>query len=710
MTSNRIAEGCMSCYHIPLELAHIIVTQACLSTLLQLDDHMTRAHLKDFCLAEYAALYWVDHAKFENVSSHVEDAMKLLFDPRNSHLSAWNWIYGIDRLYHLDRLHRRPYMVSDTPFPPDATPLYYAALCDLDGVVEWLVKTCSQDVNAHGGRYGTPLVAASSRGCLKVVHVLLKHNAHVYSPSHGDWTSLHAASSNVRLEVCRVLLDSGANVDAIDGEGRTSLHVALQNYNWTLNINWEARFEVAKLLLEHGADPNSRDKDEKTPLYAALEFYRPEFAPLLLKHGADINTQNDAGQSQLHIASRDSDLKVVRQLVELGANIHVQDNQGRTPFHVALEVGHPGIVQLLLEHGADPYAADGNGATPLYLASHYEYLLNVVERLLELGANIHARDHECRTPLHGASTVGAIKVAQLLIERGADPNAQDGHGATPLHAGVVSQWRGFQTGVFENMEVGKIGGQIPTVSAPEVITQLLLEHGAGPNARNDDGATPLHVASRAGRLKVVERLLELGANLHARDNEGRTPLHAASGMGKVAVAQLLIEHGADPNVQDGQGSTPLHVGVVSRRKDLRVMLWEQVSFKDGDARSLGGQTPQTSSRVWSEDGADPNDWDNDYSTRGQTLPQMPSRIGSEEEQLLPEYGADSNDRDNDYVTPLLLPAVLRRRALEIVERLLELGANVHVRDSQGWTPFQVASEEGEDGTAQLLLNHGAERT
>ena len=34
--------------------------------------------------------------------------------------------------------------------------------------------------------------------------------------------------------------------------------------------------------------------------------------------------------------------------------------------------------------------------------------------------------------------------------------------------------------------------------------KLLLEHGANVNLKNDNDATPLHIASRRGNLKVVE--------------------------------------------------------------------------------------------------------------------------------------------------------------------------------------------------------------
>jgi hypothetical protein len=84
LASDRLAAsniGTISHFHVALEPAHTILVQACLMVLLQLDDKTDKKRLKTFPLAFYAAQYWVDHAKFENVASQIRDAMKRLFRP-----------------------------------------------------------------------------------------------------------------------------------------------------------------------------------------------------------------------------------------------------------------------------------------------------------------------------------------------------------------------------------------------------------------------------------------------------------------------------------------------------------------------------------------------------------------------------------------------------------------------------------------------------
>src|SRR5258708_5461556 len=71
--------------HVSMTPAHTIIAQACLGVLLNLDENITEDSLGDFPLAKYAAEHWVEHARFENVSSSVQDGMKRLFDPSKSH-------------------------------------------------------------------------------------------------------------------------------------------------------------------------------------------------------------------------------------------------------------------------------------------------------------------------------------------------------------------------------------------------------------------------------------------------------------------------------------------------------------------------------------------------------------------------------------------------------------------------------------------------
>src|SRR6267142_4868564 len=166
------AEQPLSCYHISLERAHTTLARASLSVLLHLDEKIGRDTIHHLPLAPYAAQHWIDHARFGNVSSQVQGMMEHLFDLSKSHFATWVWLYDFDR-------HWLEPMSEICPTQPSATPLYYASLCGLRSLVEYFVVAHPGEVNAKGGFFDSPLQAASAKGHLEIVQLLLNNNADI---------------------------------------------------------------------------------------------------------------------------------------------------------------------------------------------------------------------------------------------------------------------------------------------------------------------------------------------------------------------------------------------------------------------------------------------------------------------------------------------------------------------------------------------------
>jgi hypothetical protein len=82
LTSDRLANSTedLSLYHVIPHAAHTILARASLSVLLYIPGCVDKNSIKKFRFAQYAAQHWVDHARFENVSSSIQGAMELLFD------------------------------------------------------------------------------------------------------------------------------------------------------------------------------------------------------------------------------------------------------------------------------------------------------------------------------------------------------------------------------------------------------------------------------------------------------------------------------------------------------------------------------------------------------------------------------------------------------------------------------------------------------
>ena len=87
---------------------------------------------------------------------------------------------------------------------------------------------------------------------------------------------------------------------------------------------------------------------------------------------------------------------------------------------------------------------------------------------------------------------------------------------------------------------------------------FLIQQGADVNVSNDNGATPLHLATMEGHKEVVALLIEKGADVTVSNENGTTPLHFAAWDSEREIAAILIENGADINVRNKRGNTPFH--------------------------------------------------------------------------------------------------------------------------------------------------------
>ncbi len=331
LTSTRLAtsSGDFFRYHVDLEPAHTILAQACMGILLQADDHVEQNAVESSPLAKYAAEHWVTHAQFQSVSSLLRKAMEFLFDPDKPYFTAWLQLHNMD-----DYSSGQPFSRLRTVMPRSrsgVTPLYYAALCGFQVLVEHLVIKSPLQLNTHGGRYVTPLVAALARRHFRTAEFLC-HNGADVNAGYGEYgvTPLHAATWDGDFEVVRVLLNCKADVNARSSKGLTPIHYVSRGSGFRLskipNI-CQSLPVVARLLLEHGADVNAQTSDGsgRTALHAGIG---PPCQP------------------------RDMTEGVLRVLLEHGANVDAEDNRGRTPIQIASGKKYRNIRKLLSEHGA----------------------------------------------------------------------------------------------------------------------------------------------------------------------------------------------------------------------------------------------------------------------------------------------------------------------------------------------------------------------
>jgi ankyrin repeat protein len=262
----------------------------------------------------------------------------------------------------------------------DATPLYLAALCGFQDLVEHLIVKYPQQVNTIGGHYVTPLVAALAGRHFQTAELLHQNGAHVNVHGKNGETALCSAAWYGDLEMVQLLLNLEADVNdrgfgnwtprynASQGPGPGISHISY--YNPQLFP------DVARLLLERGADVNARiengsddDPEGNTPLHTAADNGRVEVAHVLLECGANVGAEDNKGRTPLHVAAKHREVETVRLLLEHGANVRAEDNEGTSPLHIAAKFGKIEAVRMLLEHGANAGAEDNKGRTPFRMAS-----------------------------------------------------------------------------------------------------------------------------------------------------------------------------------------------------------------------------------------------------------------------------------------------------------------------------------------------------
>lgn len=213
------------------------------------------------------------------------------------------------------------------------------------------------------------------------------------------------------------------------------------------------------------------------------------------------------------------------------------------------------------------------------------------------------------------------------------------------------------------------------------------------------GWTVGHFAANAGRADVLKILLDVKAALEGVDREGNTMLMLACRVGQVGVAELLLGKKAELNAQNHNGWSALTWAAINGCDSVAELLLKS------KADLLLADTSGRTAAMWAA---------------------QHGKMGIVEAFL--SYGLNLRVTDHAGLTVLdhcqghlrmaatimavgeineCLQAAAQLNDLDGVREAIEAGADIDLRDGDGWTPLMWAAVNGSVDMVQLVVRYGA---
>ncbi len=286
-----------------------------------------------------------------------------------------------------------------------------------------------------------------------------------------------------------------------------------------------------------------------TPLQQAIESGKADTVAQLLQAGASPNTATDEAEplSPLWLALHHGrgDMDIVQQLLAAGAAVSEDE------VRCAVASGFPQYLRAVLDAGGKvPRASQQKGSIYAELRKHEQDGCDNVAcaRLLEArGAKLQ---ETATTPLHYAVAADDTALAAYFLSRGLRPNARNEEGETPLIYGVQSAAMVqllVQAGADATLQDKAGNTALMNLLLPTEAAEALLKAGSKPNQCNKKGETALlyHICHP-----------QLTGGTYTDDNGDIIATWSGDKI-NADMVQLLIRAGADVNSPNTVGTTPL---------------------------------------------------------------------------------------------------------------------------------------------------------
>lgn len=525
--------------------------------------------------------------------------------------------------------------------------------------------------------YTRSLTEAAKKGETKAVQRLIEAGVDIHAcpPAEMLGSALEQAVLKGRMEVVKIILAAEGKQIAKDCYSEDALDQAVQ----------DAQHDEVNRLIKARRFVKAAQINKDQALQHAASLGDMGTARLLVQCGANANAAAEvAHETALSSAASGGHLDMVEYLIQNGAEANGSTQYSQcTPLRGAAGGGHLDVVERLLELGADPNA-DG-----ILRAASSGGHLAVVERLLGAGASVSGRK-QFSSPLQEAALGGHSAVVEILLQAGADVNAPPVIGSkTALQAaaaradlGLVERLLAAGADVNVNIGYGEWGYTALQAAAEGgniQIVNILLEAGARADADAWGSACMSLISAMKGNHdEVFERLVQEVAKEKVEATPGmRRALEVCAETGRVKFIKRLLGLGLLAEQSHGHhrlftvAATKGHAEIVKVLLDAGITLEEESDsnrITALQAAVAGGHL--VTARVLLSGGADPS-----------------MAAGREE-------------------PPLHLACIQGNE--QIVQLLIDAGADIHAVSYTGKTILAAAEEGGQQTITDLLRRKQAE--
>ena len=477
-------------------------------------------------------------------------------------------------------------------------------------------------------------------------------------------TILHCSLANQNTQIVESIFKNLGNsqklndlITSKNGSNKTALHLAAANNNP----------EAIKLIFDELNNPDDIEKlINERDCHGNTAFHYAVFSNNLNSIASILNISQDpkslvAAKDQdtrtfLHLAAKNKNSEAIKLIFDkldnpndIGELINEREHDGSSAFHYIVTFDDTDLTKTFLDKSKNPKklitAQDQDNRTSLHLAAKnnnskaIELIFDTLNNPDDIEKLINEIDYDGNTALHYAVLSNDIDSTTSILNRSQDVKKlitiENQDDKNPLHLAVQNK----------NLEMVKL--LLKKLDNQKDIEELISE-------KNKFGHTVLYQSVKNNNAEMVKELLKnvkdekiASEIITSKSNKGYTVLHYAAANNSMEILKELLDNLHDTNLiknlinqEDKDKSTVLHLAVENDNVEMVEYLLEKVN--------------------------------------------TPDKSPDETKKLI-----DKQDKSGNSALHI---AAIKKCSAEIIEKLLNHGADINLRNKRNDTPEDIAEK------------------